>query len=107
MTIGDTEGYTVEGRRLYLLENITMRSTGKLPLATGDAGSASEEGRFLEESDHAGGSLAVVVNEFLAKRHWPGKGAVGNGFASEARKSLGGPSWGWFAIFGSAGFCTR
>jgi hypothetical protein len=36
-----------------------------------------KEGRLLEESDHEGGSLAVVVNEFLAKRHWPGKSAVG------------------------------
>jgi predicted permease len=78
MTIGDTEGYTVEGEP---------------PLPTGEyndalyrevtpgylqmLGAKVQEGRFLEESDHEGGSLAVVVNEFLAKRHWPGRNAVG------------------------------
>src|SRR6267143_2115361 len=78
MTIGDTEGYTVEGEP---------------PLPTGEyndalyrevtpgylemLGAKVKEGRFLEESDHGGGSLAVVVNEFLAKRHWPGRNAVG------------------------------
>jgi predicted permease len=78
MTIGDTQGYTVEGEP---------------PLPTGEyndalyrevtpgylemLGAKVKEGRFLEESDHEGGSLAVVVNEFLAKRHWPGRNAVG------------------------------
>jgi putative ABC transport system permease protein len=78
MTIGDTEGYTVEG---------------EAPLPTGEyndalyrevtpgylemLGANLKEGRLLEESDHAGGQQAVVVNEFLAKRHWPGKSAVG------------------------------
>ena len=78
MTYGDTEGYTVEGEP---------------PLPTGEYNDALyrevtpgylemlgvklKEGRLLEESDHEGGSLAVVVNEFLAKRHWPGKSAVG------------------------------
>src|SRR6267378_4481383 len=78
MTIGDTQGYTVEGEP---------------PLPTGEyndalyrevtpgylemLGAQVKEGRFLEESDHEGGALAVVVNEFLAKRHWPGKSAVG------------------------------
>jgi putative ABC transport system permease protein len=78
MTIGDTEGYKVEG---------------EAPLPTGEyndalyrevtpgylemLGAQVKEGRFLEESDHEGGALAVVVNEFLAKRHWPGKSAVG------------------------------
>lgn len=78
MTIGDTEGYTVEG---------------EAPLPTGEyndalyrevtpgylemLGAKVKEGRLLQESDHEGGSLAVVVNEFLAKRHWPGRSAVG------------------------------
>src|SRR5882762_6302897 len=78
MTIGDTEGYTVEGEP---------------PLPTGEyndalyrevtpgylevLGAQVKEGRFLEESDHEGGSRVVVVNEYLAKRHWPGRSAVG------------------------------
>src|SRR5580704_6146910 len=68
MTIGDTEGYTVEGEP---------------PLPTGEyndalyrevapgylemLGARVKEGRLLGEEDHPGGSLAVVVNEFLAK----------------------------------------
>jgi predicted permease len=34
------------------------------------------EGRFLEESD-VETSQPVVVNEFLAKRHWPGQSVIG------------------------------
>jgi putative ABC transport system permease protein len=78
MTYGDTEGYTVEG---------------EAPLPTGEMNDALyrevtpgylemlevtvKEGRLLEESDHAGGSRVIVINEFLAKRHWPGRSAVG------------------------------
>jgi putative ABC transport system permease protein len=78
MTIGDTDGYIVEG---------------EAPLPTGEyndalyrevtpgylemLGAKVKEGRLLEESDHEGGALAVVVNEFLASRHWPEKSAVG------------------------------
>src|SRR5260221_14499511 len=62
MTIGDTDGYTVEGEP---------------PLPTGEyndalyrevtpgylemLGAKVKEGRLLEESDHEGGALAVVV----------------------------------------------
>jgi putative ABC transport system permease protein len=78
MTYGDTEGYTVEDEP---------------PLPTGEfndalyrevtpgylemLGARVKEGRLLGEKDHEGGPLAVVVNEFLAKRHWPGRSAVG------------------------------
>jgi len=78
MTIGDTEGYTVEGEpRLpkgdfndALYREVTP---GYLEML----GATTKEGRLLEESDHEGGSRVVVVNEFLAKRHWPGRSAVG------------------------------
>jgi predicted permease len=78
MTIGDTEGYTVEGEPPLppgeyndaLYREVTP---GYLEML----GTKGKEGRLLEENDHEGGALAVVVNEFLAKRHWPGKSAVG------------------------------
>jgi putative ABC transport system permease protein len=78
MTYGDTEGYTAEGEPPLpkgeyndaLYREVTP---GYLEML----GVKLKEGRLLEESDHEGGSLAVVVNEFLAKRHWPGKSAVG------------------------------
>jgi len=31
------------------------------------------DGRLLQDSDRPGGLRVVVVNQFLAKRHWPGK----------------------------------
>src|SRR5882762_9790705 len=78
MTIGDTEGYKVEGEAPLppgeyndaLYREVTP---GYLEML----GAQVKEGRLLLESDHEGGSLAVVVNEFLARRHWPGKSAVG------------------------------
>src|SRR6202521_5854578 len=78
MTYGDTEGYIVEGEPPLptgefndaLYREVTA---GYLEML----GAKVKEGRLLDESDHEGGSLALVVNEFLAKRHWPGKSAVG------------------------------
>jgi predicted permease len=78
MTYGDTEGYTVEGEPPLpkgefndaLYREVTP---GYLEML----GAAVKEGRLLEESDHARGSRVVVINEFLAKRHWPGRSAVG------------------------------
>jgi putative ABC transport system permease protein len=78
MTIGDTEGYTVEGEPPLpkgefndaLYREVTP---GYLEML----GVTLKEGRLLEASDHEGGSRVVVVNEFLAKRHWPGRSAVG------------------------------
>jgi putative ABC transport system permease protein len=95
MTIGDTEGYTVEGEP---------------PLPTGEfndalyrevtpgylemLGANVKDGRLLAETDHQGGSLALVVNEFLAKRHWPGKNAVGK------RIRFGGEKAPWWTVVG-------
>jgi predicted permease len=95
VTNGDTEGYTVEGEP---------------PLPTGEyndalyrevtpgylemLGAKAKEGRFLLDSDHEGGSQAVVVNEFLAKRHWPGKSAVGK------RIRFGGEKETWWTVVG-------
>jgi putative ABC transport system permease protein len=78
MTIGDTEGYNVEGEPPLpageyndaLYREVTP---GYLEML----GAQVKEGRLLEEGDHAGGSRVVVINEFLAKRHWPGRSAVG------------------------------
>ena len=95
MTNGDTEGYTVEGQP---------------PLPTGEyndalyrevtpgylemLGARVKEGRLLDESDHEGAALAVVVNEFLASRHWPGKSAAGK------RIRFGGEKEPWWAVVG-------
>ncbi|HEV1995437.1 MAG TPA: ABC transporter permease, partial [Candidatus Acidoferrum sp.] len=95
MTIGDTEGYTVEGEPPLpkgeyndaLYREVTP---GYLEML----GAKVKEGRFLEESDHEGGLPVLVVNEFLAKRHWPGKSAVGK------RIRFGGEKAPWWTVAG-------
>ena len=78
MTYGDTEGYTVEGEApLPVGEFNDALYREVTPGYLEMLGVRVAEGRLLAESDHEGGSLALVVNEFLAKRHWPGKSAVG------------------------------
>ena len=34
-------------------------------------------GRDVNESDRAGAPKVVVINEFMAKTHWPGEDAIG------------------------------
>jgi predicted permease len=95
MTIGDTEGYTVEDEpRLptgvyndALYREVTP---GYLDML----GARLAEGRLLVESDRQGGLPAVVVNEFLAKRHWPGKSAVGR------RIRFGDEKESWWTVVG-------
>lgn len=75
---GDTEGYTIEGApppqpgfwNDALYREVTpgyLRSVGARLIA----------GRFLEDADVESSEPVVVVNEFLARRHWPGQTAVG------------------------------
>src|SRR6267154_8878 len=95
MTYGDTEGYTVEGEPPLpageyndaLYREVTP---GYLEML----GARVKEGRWLVENDHENGALALVVNEFLAKRHWPGKSAVGK------RIRLGDKKEPWWTVVG-------
>ncbi len=78
MTNGDTEGYTVEGEPpLPAGEYNDALYREVTPGYLDMLGARVKEGRLLVENDHDNGALALVVNEFLAKRHWPGKSAVG------------------------------
>lgn len=75
---GDTEGYTVEGepppRPEHWNDALYREVTpGYLP----SIGARMIEGRFLQESDVETSQPVVVVNEFFAKRHWPGQSAIG------------------------------
>jgi len=95
MTNGDTQGYTVEGEPPLpageyndaLYREVTP---GYLEML----GARVKEGRLLLENDHENGALALVVNEFLAKRHWPGKSAVGK------RIRLGDEKAPWWTVVG-------
>lgn len=75
---GDTYGYIVEGApppKPSEVNDALYREVTPSYFET--VGATLREGRFLQESDHEGGQPVVVVNEFFAKRHWPGQSAIG------------------------------
>jgi predicted permease len=77
-TSGDTSGYIVEGEPPRVpgeVNDALYREVTPGYLET--IGATLREGRFLEEGDREGGQLVVLVNEFFAKRHWPGRSAIG------------------------------
>jgi putative ABC transport system permease protein len=77
-TSGDTSGYVVEGEPPLMpgeVNDALYREVTPGYLET--IGATLREGRFLEEGDSEGGQLVVLVNEFFAKRHWPGRSAIG------------------------------
>jgi putative ABC transport system permease protein len=95
MTNGDTEGYTVEGEPPLPpgeYNDALYREVTPGYLET--IGATLLDGRLLSSTDRAGGERVVVVNEFLARRHWPGKGAVGK------RIRLGGEKQPWWIVAG-------
>ncbi|HKE35517.1 MAG TPA: ABC transporter permease [Candidatus Acidoferrum sp.] len=75
---GDTYGYIVEGEPPLQPGQVNDALYREVtPSYFQTVGAALREGRFLQESDREGGQLVVVVNEFLARRHWPGQSAIG------------------------------
>lgn len=75
---GDTEAYRIEGEPPLLpgqMNDALYREVTAGYLQT--IGATLVEGRYLAESDTETSQPVVVVNEFLAKRHWPGQSAVG------------------------------
>jgi predicted permease len=77
-SIGDTEGYAIEGAPPTLPgqdNDALYREVTAGYLET--IGGTLESGRLLEDRDIASGQPVVVINEFLAKRHWPDVDPVG------------------------------
>ena len=75
---GDTEGYSVEGEPPMPVgeyNDALYREVTPGYLET--VGARLIEGRLLDGTDREGGSPALVINEFFAKRHFPGRSAVG------------------------------
>jgi putative ABC transport system permease protein len=75
---GDTEGYTVEGApppEPGQVNDALYREV--TPNYLSAVGAKLVEGRSLQESDTETSEPVVVVNEFLAQRHWPGQSAIG------------------------------
>jgi putative ABC transport system permease protein len=75
---GDTEAYRIDGEPPLLpgqMNDALYREVTAGYLQT--IGATLVEGRYLAESDTETSLPVVVVNEFLAKRHWPGQSAMG------------------------------
>ena len=92
---GDTVGYAVEGEpppQLGMWNDTLYREVTPGYLAAVNA--QLIEGRYLQASDTETSQLVVVVNEFLAKRHWPGQSAIGK------HVRVGGPTMPWRVVVG-------
>jgi predicted permease len=75
---GDTEAYLVEGEPPLVpgeMNDALWREVTPGYLET--VGAQPKQGRLFDERDRQDGPLVVVVNEFLANRHWPGQSAIG------------------------------
>jgi predicted permease len=77
-TEGDTNGYTVEGEAPLAIGEYNDALYREItPGYLETIGATLREGRLLKTDDRTDGNPVIVVNEFLAKRHWPGQRAVG------------------------------
>jgi putative ABC transport system permease protein len=75
---GDTEGYSVEGEPPMPVgeyNDALYREVTPGYLET--VGARLVEGRLLDGTDREDGLRALVINEFFAKRHFPGRSALG------------------------------
>jgi putative ABC transport system permease protein len=93
---GDTEAYRIEGEPPLLpgqMNDALYREVTPGYLQT--IGATLVEGRYLKESDSETSQPVVVVNDFLAKRHWLGQSAVGKHLRTD-----GGPTDPWRTVVG-------
>jgi putative ABC transport system permease protein len=77
-SIGDTEGYVIEGAPQLLPgqdNDALYREVTAGYVET--IGGTLLEGRLLEDRDVESSQPVVVVNQFLAQRHWPGQNPIG------------------------------
>jgi predicted permease len=75
---GNTQGYIIEGRDPIpgLPYDATLRESSGDYLRT--LGVTLLEGRLIDSNDRQGANLAVVINETMAKLHFPGESAIGH-----------------------------
>jgi predicted permease len=75
---GDTYGYIVEGEPPLPPGEVNDALYREVTPGYLEAvGATLRDGRLLQEGDREGALPVIVVNEFFAKRHWPGQSAVG------------------------------
>ena len=94
-TEGDTNGYFVEGDAPLPPGEMNDALYREVTLGYLETiGATLRDGRTFDSSDGDGGAQVVVVNEFLAKRHWPGQNALGK------RLRFDDPKEGWRTVVG-------
>ena len=94
-TEGDTNAYFVEGDPPLPpgeMNDALYREVTPGYLET--IGAILRDGRTFDSRDRDGGMQVIVVNEFLAKRHWPGQNALGK------RLRFDNPNEGWRTVVG-------
>lgn len=94
-SVGDTTGYVIEGAPPLLPgqdNDALYREVTAGYLET--IGGTLRAGRLLEDRDTETSQPVVVINEFLAKRHWPGQDAIGK------RLKLSGTTEPWRTVVG-------
>jgi predicted permease len=93
-SIGFTNSFRIEGITLDPDDPAdAMRRTGTFSYLK-TLGVQLTEGRLLGDQDVDGATLAVVINETMARKYWPRGGAVGH------RMQFFGPTGSWYTVVG-------
>jgi putative ABC transport system permease protein len=94
LSIGNTQGYTIEGVTLQPgTESDALLRVGA-PDYLKTLGVRLVEGRLADSRDGAGAPLVIVLNETFARRYWPRESALGH------RISMNGANGPWRTVVG-------
>jgi predicted permease len=80
-SIGNTRGFRIEGRQRQPGEVRDALFRVGTPDYLQTLGVKVLQGRLIDDRDAADAPLAVVINETMARRYWPGRSAVGQRIA--------------------------
>ena len=97
---GNADGFTVEGRSAEYNRKTTARYHQSSPDYFRAIGIPLRQGRFFTLHDDEKARIAIIINETMAKRYWPGEDAVGKRitFRSEPKGEKD-----WFTVVGVVG----
>jgi predicted permease len=96
---GNADGFTVEGRPASYNDKTTARYHVASPDYFRALGIPLLAGRFFTGHDDKDAPTAIIVNDTMAKRYWPGEDAIGKRicFRSQPREKD------WFHVVGVTG----
>jgi predicted permease len=96
---GNADGFTVEGRSAEYNRKTTSRYHEASPDYFRAVGIPLRHGRFFTLHDDEKAPIAIVVNETMAKRYWPGEDAIGKRIAFRSKPA----EKDWFTVAGVVG----